>query len=128
MRITRKHNPIIYNYSINSSLIEEVQATKYLGLTITEDLSWSKHVNNITSKALSVKAFPQRNLKSCPTQIELKCYNTMIRPTYSRICQSCLVPSHKEGYRKLERVQRQSARFITGNFHASAELLACLLI
>ena len=37
-------------------------------------------VYNITSKALSVKAFLQRNLKSCPTLIKLKCYNTMIRP------------------------------------------------
>ena len=62
-------NPTVYNYiyiySITSTPIEKVQATKYLGLTITKDLSWSTHVDraldvilHITSKrALSVKAF-----------------------------------------------------------------------
>ena len=80
MRITRKHNPITYNYTINDISIQEVSSTKYLGVTITNDLSWSTHITNITSKALSVKAFLQRNLKSCPTQIKLKCYNAMIRP------------------------------------------------
>ena len=59
-RITCKHNPIIYNYSINSTAIEEVQAAKYL-----------RHGLHITSKALSVKASLQRNLKSCPTHIKL---------------------------------------------------------
>ena len=57
------------------------------------DLSWSTHITNITSKALSVKAFLQRNLKSCPTQIKLKCYNAMIRPIHDK---TCLVPSHKK--------------------------------
>ena len=62
MIITRKHNPILYNFYINSTPIEEVQATKYLGLTIAKDLSWSTHVSKIMSKALSVKPFLQRNL------------------------------------------------------------------
>ena len=80
MRITHKHNPITYNYTINDISIKEVSSTKYLGVTITNDLSWSTHITNITSTALSVKAFLQRNLMSCPTQIKLKCYNAMIRP------------------------------------------------
>ena len=43
MRITRKHNPITYNYTINDISIKEVSSTKYLGVTITYDLSWSTH-------------------------------------------------------------------------------------
>ena len=50
MRITRKHDSIIYNCSINSTPIEEVQATKYIGLTINTDLSWYMHVINIAFK------------------------------------------------------------------------------
>ena len=70
------------------STAPEVQATK---------INNHYNVNNIdiTSKALLVKAFLQMNLKSCPTHIKLKCYDTYDK-TYSRICQSCLVLSHKE--------------------------------
>ena len=66
MRITRKHNPILYNFYINSTSIEEVQATKYLGLTIAIRIyhGLHAHVSKIMSKALSAKPFLQRNLSS----------------------------------------------------------------
>ena len=115
MRITRKHNPITYNYTINDISIKEVSSTKYLGVTITNDLSWSTHITNITSKALSVKAFLQRNLKSCPTQIKLKCYNAMIRPILE-YANPVWSPHIRRDIDKLERVQRQSARFIMADF------------
>jgi len=119
MRITRKHNPIVYNYSINSTPIEEVQATKYLGLTITKDLSWSTH---ITSKALSVKGFLQRNLKPCPI---LKCYNTMIRPILE-YASPVWSPHTRRDIEKLEQVQRQSARFIIGDFSRFSSVTSML--
>ena len=115
MRITRKHNPIMYNYTINDISIQEVSSTKYLGVTISNDLSWSTHITNITSKALSVKAFLQRNLKSCPTQIKLKCYNAMIRPILE-YANPVWSPHIRRDIDKLERVQRQSARFIMADF------------
>ena len=115
MRITRKHNPITYNYTINDISIQEVSSTKYLGVTITNDLSWSTHITNITSKALSAKAFLQRNLKSCPTQIKLKCYNAMIRPILE-YANPVWSPHIRRDIDRLERVQRQSARFIMADF------------
>jgi len=80
MHITRKHNPELYNYTIDNTTIQHVSSTKYLGITISNDLTWSTHLNKITSKALSTKAFLQRNLKFCPVHVKLKCYNIMIRP------------------------------------------------
>ena len=115
MRITRKHNPITYNYTINDISIQEVSSTKYLGVTITNDLSSSTHITNITSKALSVKTFLERNLKSCPTQIKLKCYNAMIRPILE-YANPVWSPHIRRDIDRLERVQRQSARFIMADF------------
>jgi len=40
MRITRKHNLVTYNYTINNVSIKEVTSTKYLGITITNDLQY----------------------------------------------------------------------------------------
>ena len=126
MRITRKHNPITYNYTINDISIQEVSSTKYLEVTITNDLSWSTHITNITSKALSVKAFLQRNLKSCPTQIKLKCYNAMIRPIleYANPVWSLHI---RRDFDRLERIQRQSARFIMADFSRFSSITNMLI-
>ena len=51
LRITNKKNPLIFNYCIASKSIRQVSQTKYLGVTITSDLSWNKHVQTITNKA-----------------------------------------------------------------------------
>ena len=36
---------------LNGSLIEAVDCIKYLGISIASDLSWSQHIQSITSKA-----------------------------------------------------------------------------
>ena len=80
MRITRKHNPVLYNYTIDNTIIQQVSSTKYLGNMISNNLTRSTHIIKVTSKALSTKAFLQRNLKFCPAHVKSKCYNTMIQP------------------------------------------------
>ena len=121
MCITRKHNPVLYNYTIDDTAIQQVSSTKYLGTTISNDLTWSTHINKVISKALSTKAFLQRNLKFCPAHVKLKCYNIMIWPIleYASLVWS---PHTRKDIEKLERVQRQSARFIMANYsHFSNE-------
>ena len=44
-------------------------STKYLSITISNDLTWSTHINKIIFKALSTKVFLQRNLKFCPAHV-----------------------------------------------------------
>jgi len=87
MRITCLHCTYITTKWIPSPL-----STKYLGIT------WDTHINNITSKGFTVKAFLQCNLKFCPSHFRLKWYKTMVRPTYNRMYQFSLVISHQEKY------------------------------
>jgi len=35
MRITRKHNPVLYKYTIDNIAIQQVYSTKYLSITMT---------------------------------------------------------------------------------------------
>jgi hypothetical protein len=37
---------------------------KYLGVTITNDLTWNHHINNITNKANASLRFIKRNVKT----------------------------------------------------------------
>ena len=41
---------------------KKVLSAKYLGLTITKDLKWNTHIDNITSKANKSLGFVKRNV------------------------------------------------------------------
>ena len=43
--------------------LEEVSSAKYLGLTISDDMTWNRHIDNITSNVNSKVGFLKRNLK-----------------------------------------------------------------
>ena len=76
--ITNKCSPIISDYHFEGYTINKVE---YLGVTITNNLSWSKHIVNIVSKAHLVRGFLQRNLRQCSSSVKAKVYLTFVRPT-----------------------------------------------
>ena len=52
MQITRKRiKKIKASYSIEGTVLENVEKIEYLGVTITNDLKWNTHVSNICTKA-----------------------------------------------------------------------------
>jgi myo-inositol-hexaphosphate 3-phosphohydrolase len=50
MHITRAHNPIIVQYHLKGHTLVAVDTTKYLGVTLSNDLRWNTHRNNIAAK------------------------------------------------------------------------------
>jgi hypothetical protein len=58
---------LMYNFHLVCNIqLQIVDNAKYLGLTISKNLSWNNHVNNITKKANSTLAFLRRNIRNCP--------------------------------------------------------------
>ena len=49
--ITKKKDPLELNYNLHGHNLEHVSSAKYLGVTITSDLKWSAHIQNICQKA-----------------------------------------------------------------------------
>ena len=73
MNITlAKKNKTNFEYHMKGEILEEAQATMYLGITISSDLSWNKHINTMTAKANRVLNFLKRNLKQCLKPIKEK--------------------------------------------------------
>jgi len=77
LRIT---NRIVNKYKIQNNEIKEVSHAKYLGVTISHNLTWSEHIKQVTSKANRTKGFLQLNLPNCPPETKSKCYKAMVKP------------------------------------------------
>ena len=51
---------------------------KYLGVTLSNDLEWSKHIATMTNKANSKLSFLRHNLKGCPEKLKQTAYFSLI--------------------------------------------------
>ena len=50
IRIANKKTPTLFNYTLHGASLKKTDSAKYLGVSITRDLSWAKHINQITTK------------------------------------------------------------------------------
>ena len=79
MRISRARQPMTKLYSLCGHILSEVDQAKYLGITISNELSWSPHVLYTPSKTNSTMGILMCNLKSCPRQLKETAYLSLIR-------------------------------------------------
>ena len=62
MQLTKKlTNKIQASYTLEGTVLENVESIKYLGVTITNDLKWNTHIMNICTEANRTLAFLRRN-------------------------------------------------------------------
>ena len=54
-------------------------SAKYLGITISNDLKWNKHVSNINSKANSTLGILRRNLRLSSHTVKTHAYQALVR-------------------------------------------------
>ena len=95
MRMSRMCDPKLYNYSLTGQVLEEVMDAKYLGVTLSNDLEWSKHIATMTNKANSKVSFLRRNLRGCPEKFKQTAYFSLIRSFMEYVWRHCLGPIPK---------------------------------
>ena len=79
MRVSQTHDPKFFNYSLTGQVLKEVMDAKYLGITLSNDLEWSKHIATNANKANSKLLFLRHNLKGCPEKLKQTAYFSLIR-------------------------------------------------
>ena len=55
--------PIETKYFLHDTMLDSVSSAKFLGVTISDDLSWSTHIDNITKRANQTLGFLKRNIR-----------------------------------------------------------------
>ena len=105
LAVTRKINKTDTSYTLHRKTLEKVKDAKYLGVEISENLSWKTHINSITGKANKSSAYVHCNLKGCSKQIQAHCFKTISRPILE-YASSVWDPHQKGLENQIEMVQR----------------------
>ena len=101
---------------INDKSIEKVTCTKLLGLYISENLTWQRHIDYITSKASSRVYFITLLKRSGLSYKDLiTCYTSVVRPVLEYAAPVFHSNLTKEQCLKIESIQKRVMRIIYGD-------------
>jgi hypothetical protein len=119
MVISRKHTSLIDQpLQLGNSILERVYTYKYLGVTVTSDLSWSEHVHTKCSKAKKLVGLLYRRFQRNADPITLfNLYRALIRPHLEYACE-VWNPHLQRDILKLEKVQKFALRMCTKQWNA----------
>ena len=78
LTISRNKTHVKFKYYFHGHVLESVDKAKYLGVTISEDLKWEGHINNICGKANRILGFLRRNLNIVSTSAKEHAYTLLV--------------------------------------------------
>ena len=111
-----KHKPVLpTTYQLHGQVLESTDSAKYLGVTISEDLSWSRQAETVAAKASRTVGFLRRNFRDCTPAVRAATYTSMVRPIME-YASSTWDPHHKKDIKVVEKVQRRAARYAFNNY------------
>ena len=124
-RIKKKINAV---YSLEGTVLENVDNIKYIGVTISKDLKWNTHViiSNVYTKANRTLGFLRRNLSSCPQDAKETAYKGLVRPILE-YASPVWDPHGIVVQEELEKVQNRAARFVTGKYNFETGSMTSIL-
>ena len=111
MRITRKCDPVIYDYKLMGHSLKSVSHHPYLGVELSSTLDWNDHINIKVNKVNQTLGFLRRNLGDCPESIKELSYKSLVRP-HLEYASPVWDPWKTKHIKQIEAVQRRSARFV----------------
>lgn len=125
LTISRSTTPLQRFYSLCGVILSQLDEAKYLGVTISSDLHWSKHIQELSSKCNSTLGLLRRNLSQCPQKLREQSYLALIR---SRLeyCSAVWDPPLKKDITSLEAIQRRAARFTLGDHRRTSSVTSML--
>ena len=125
MSVTRSKTPFKHKYILKGHTLESVDTAKYLGVTISSNMSWNTHISNITSKAHKLLGFLRRNLQIKNEDTKSMAYKSLVRSNLE-YCSTIWSPHTQKQKYEIEKVQRRAAIYVTGRFHNTSSVTSML--
>ena len=125
MLISRKRQPLVSSdlFTINNLKIEKVEHFKYLGVWLSSNLTWNKHIEEICKSASKQTGMIYRKFyQNSSRETLLNLYISLIRP---RLEYAAPVwdPSHQTLTQAVEKVQRFALKMCLKNWSSTYEEL-----
>ncbi|XP_072048270.1 uncharacterized protein [Amphiura filiformis] len=115
MRVTHKIKPIIHQYFMGDHTLEQVDHHPYLGVELTSDMSWRKHIIQVAVKANRTLGLLRRNLSCCDKATKSTAYGALVRPLLE-YCHTIWDPYQQTNKDTIDKVQRRAARFVFNDY------------
>ena len=94
LHVTRLKTPIETKCFLHDTMLDSVSSAKYLGVTISDDLSWSTHIDNITKSANQTLGFLKRNIRVHNKDLKSETNKTLVRPQLEYASTVCPLHCH----------------------------------
>ena len=115
LSVSHSRIPLTEFYSLCGVVLSQASVVKYLGVSLSCDMEWAKHIQQVTSSCSSTIRLLHRNLSGCPVQLRERVYISLIK--YRLDYASAIWDPHlKKHINCLEAIQRRAARFTTQDF------------
>ena len=80
IHVTRCNTPFQTKYNLHGCVLKSVPSAKYLGVTISEDLKWTDHINDISKKANQTQGFLKRNIRGHNRDLKSTAFKALVPP------------------------------------------------
>jgi len=97
----------VFTYKLGDDPLNRVGVVKYLGILLSADLKWNRHVENAISKAYRVLELIKLTLGNAPENVKSLAYETLLE-----YAAEVWDPTNKHLITKLEVTQNRAIRFI----------------
>ncbi len=113
--ITRCRRLPAINLTVNGHPIAPSKSVKYLGVSISSNLTWSDHIRSVCKSAKRQLGMMHRQLRHAPAKLRHQIYKTTTLPKLEYCCAIWDPRSSVENL-ALENVQKFAGRVITGKW------------
>ena len=100
-----------HSYKIGGHNISPNNHEKYLGVTLSDTLGWSEHINNCAMKANRMIGIIKKTFSYLNKDMFIALYNAFIRP-HLEYCPEIWNPHLVKDISALEKVQRRATKLI----------------
>ena len=114
---------MITNYTASPS--NQQKNVKYLGVNISDDLSWTRHINQLTTKGNNTLKFIKRNIQTQNRKIKESAFKTYVRPLLEYSA-SIWDPWQNKYIKQIEMVQHRAVRYIFNDYQHTSSITSML--
>ena len=107
-----------FRFDLCKHILKEVATNPYLGVLLSNDGSFTTHIDSTCAKVSRTLGFLSRNLKACPEKLKTLAFNSMCRSTL-KYAAPIWDPYQTTDMKKFDKIQRRGARFVTRNYSRS---------